>query len=124
MKAKKKKIVIAEDDKFISEMYVTKLLSEGFDVECARDGQEAVEKICEIQPDIVLLDIFMPKLNGIEVLKKIRSDKKVKATPVIVLTNASEKDHVSKAMEMGANDYLVKSSFTPDEVVSKIKENI
>lgn len=124
MKAKKKKIIIAEDDKFISEMYITKLSSEGFEVECAQDGQEAIEKIREIQPDIVLLDIFMPKLNGIEVLKKIRADKKIKDIPVIVLTNANEKDHISKAKEMGANDYLIKSSFTPDEVVSKIKETI
>ena len=124
MNVKGKKIVIAEDDKFISEMYIAKLSAEGFDVEYAQDGQEAIEKICEIQPDIVLLDILMPKLNGIEVLKRIRADKKVKNTPVIVLTNANEKDHISKAMEMGANDYLIKASFTPDEIVSKIKENL
>ena len=124
MNVKGKKIVIAEDDKFISEMYIAKLSSEGFDVEYAQDGKEAIEKICEIQPDIVLLDILMPKMNGIEVLKKIRADKKIKNTPVIILTNANEKDHVSKAMEMGANDYLIKASFTPDEIVSKIKETL
>ncbi len=124
MSVKGKKIVIAEDDNFIAEMYIAKLLSEGFEVEHAQDGQEAIEKICKVQPDIVLLDILMPKLDGIEVLKRIRADKKVKNTTVIILTNANEKDHISKAMEMGANDYLIKSSFTPDEIVSKIKENI
>lgn len=124
MNEKGKKIVIAEDDRFISEMYATKLSAEGFEVEVANDGKEAIDAIEKIKPEIVLLDIMMPKLDGIEVLKKVRDNKELKDVSVIVLTNANEKDHVSKAMSIGADGYLIKSSFTPDEVVEKIKEKI
>ena len=122
-KKSKKKILIAEDDKFIAEMYVTKLTAEGFEAKSVENGQEAINELETFQPDIVLLDIMMPVMNGIEALKKIYKDMKVKV-PVIVLTNANEKDYVSQALDLGARDYLVKSSHTPDEVVVKIKENL
>ncbi|MEA2007122.1 MAG: response regulator [Patescibacteria group bacterium] len=122
MKENGKKIVIAEDDRFISEMYATKLSAEGFEVEVVNNGKEAVEIVEKIKPDVVLLDIMMPKLDGIEVLKRIRGNKDLKDVSVIVLTNANEKDHVFKSM--GVSGYLIKSSFTPDEVVEKIKEKI
>lgn len=117
-----KKILIAEDDGFIAEVYDTKLTFEGFEVVIATDGVEAIEKIKSTKPDVILLDVMMPKMNGLEVLEKIRQDKEFKKTPVLILTNAGEKDSVTKALQLGATDYLIKSSYTPEEVVEKIKQ--
>ena len=124
MKQEQQKILIAEDDKFISEVYLTKLDSEGFQVVLAEDGKEAAEKIKKEKPSLVLLDILMPGMSGLDVLKKIKQDEELKNIPVIVLTNASEKEYASEALDLGADDYLIKSSFTPDEVVAKIKKNL
>lgn len=123
MTSKKNKILVAEDDKFISEIYFAKLSSENFDVSLVMDGQEALDELKKEElPDLLLLDILMPQKGGIEVLEELRSQDKYKDLPIIVLTNASERDYISKAMDAGATDYLVKSNFTPDEVVDKIKE--
>lgn len=123
-KSKSKKILIVEDDKFISEIYITKLLAMGYQVVHAENGKEALLRINEESPNLILLDILMPEMSGIDVLKKLRADEVHKNIPVIVLTNASEREHATKAMQMGASDYLIKSSFTPDEVVRKIEENM
>ena len=116
------KVLIAEDDKFISEVYVTKLISEGFKVFLAEDGDETVRTAKNKLPDLLLLDIFMPVMNGIEVLKKVRKISTLDAMDVLVLTNANEKDYITQALEGGAKDYLIKSNNTPDEVVLKIKQ--
>lgn len=116
------KLLVAEDDKFISEIYATKLQAEGFEVAVAEDGEAAIKKIKEEKPDMVLLDIFMPKFDGIEVLRQIKQLDEVKDIPVIVLTNASEKEYVDQAMQLGAVDYLIKSNFTPDEVKGKLEK--
>ncbi len=117
-----KKILVIEDDKFISDIYSTKLSSEGFRVILAENGEEGVKKIKSEQPDLILLDLFMPKMDGIEVLKKMKTDGISIMT--LVLTNAGENEYVAKAMELGAEDYLIKTSFTPDEVILKIKEKL
>ena len=117
-----KKVLIAEDDKFISEVYVTKLVSEGYEVFLAENGDKALKIAKSEVPDLILLDIFMPNMNGVEVLKKMRTDPDLKNVDVIVLTNANEKDFVKQALDEGALDYLIKSHYTPDEVVLKIKQ--
>lgn len=119
---KTKKVLIAEDDKFISEVYVTKLISEGFSVLLAENGEEAMTIAKTELPDLLLLDIFMPGMDGVEVLRKMKMVPALESTSVIVLTNADEKEYITQALKQGALDYLIKSQYTPDEVVLKIKQ--
>lgn len=119
-----KKILIAEDDVFIMEMYSMKLVSEGYEVISASDGKEAINKIKREKPDLIMLDILMPKMDGKEMLKKIKSEKDLSSIPVVVLTNVGEQDSVKDILDLGAKDYLIKSNFTPDEVVEKVKEYV
>ncbi len=118
-----KKILLVEDEPFLSGMYQTKLKLEGFDVVAVLDGEQALEKIKGGKFDLVLLDIMMPKLNGFEVLKSIRKEKGViSKVPVLMLTNLGQKSDVEQGLLLGANDYIVKASFTPAEVVQKINK--
>jgi DNA-binding response OmpR family regulator len=121
---KKKKILIIEDDSFVMDIYKTKLTQEGFDVDTADNGMEALKKIEKekVRPDLMLLDIVMPYVDGLEVLKKVRSISEMKTVPIIMLTNLSQKEEVDEGMALGANDYLIKSHFTPSEVLEKINK--
>jgi DNA-binding response OmpR family regulator len=120
MADEKKKILIVEDDAFISDIYQVKFSQEGFDVMLAENGVEALKKMEEFVPDIILLDVIMPYMDGMETLKNIRKNGTWKKIPIIMLTNISEKEKVTEGMNGGANDYLVKSHFTPSEVVDKV----
>lgn len=113
--------MIVEDDSFVMDIYQTKLSQEGYAVIEARDGLEALEKIKKGKPDLILLDIIMPKMDGLEVLKKIKEDKQFSDIPIILLTNLSQKEEINFGLGLGANDYLIKSHFTPSEVLEKIK---
>jgi DNA-binding response OmpR family regulator len=119
--SKKKKILLVEDDEFLAELYATKLNLEGFEVFLAVDGEKGLRMIKEKNPDLVLLDIILPKMDGFEILKNMKISKDLKNIPVILLTNLSQKDEVKKGLELGANDYLIKAHFMPSEVVKKIK---
>ncbi|MFA6383119.1 MAG: response regulator [Parcubacteria group bacterium] len=121
---KKEKIMIVEDDSFVMDIYRTKLEQENFEVIEAVNGVEAIKKLQNIEPNLILLDIIMPFMDGLEVLKKIKEDERLKNIPVILLTNLSQKDEVTKGLGLGANDYLIKSHFTPSEVLEKIKKYI
>ena len=116
-----KKVLLAEDDVFVASIYQTKLRQEGFEIETAENGLEAMKKIEKFIPDLILLDILMPYLDGVSVLRKIKSNEEWKNIPVIMLTNLSEKEKVEEALSLGANDYLIKSHFTPSEVMIKIR---
>lgn len=118
----KQKVVLIEDDEFLVNMYDTKLNEEGFEVVSALDGETGERTIKNEAPDVILLDILLPKKDGFEVLKSIREDSKTKDIPVILLTNLGQKEDVDKGLKLGANDYLIKAHFTPTEVVSKIRE--
>lgn len=120
-KLKKPRVLIVEDDTFLSGMYVTKLTMERLDVSLAGDGREALRLVKQLKPDIILLDLVIPKLSGFEVLEAIRNDPATKTTPVILLTNLGEKDDVRRGFELGATDYLIKAHFLPSEVVQKVK---
>lgn len=122
MEKKKKTVLLVEDDSFISEIYNVKLELNGFEVELAEDGEEAVKKFKKINPDIVLLDIFLPKKDGWEVLEEICKEDHFKKTKVIMLTNLGDKDKIEKAESYGVKNYFVKASHTPEEVVQKIKD--
>lgn len=116
----KKTILLVEDDSFVSDIYQTKISSEGFDMMVAENGLEAIKKLEEKIPDLILLDIIMPYMDGIETLKRIKAEEKWKKIPVILLTNLSEKEKIEEALGIGADDYLIKSHFTPSEVISKV----
>jgi len=116
--------MIVEDDSFVMDIYRTKLEQENFKVIEAVNGMEAMKKLRDIQPNLILLDIIMPFMDGLEVLKKIKEDERLKNIPVILLTNLSQKEEVNKGLGLGANDYLIKSHFTPSEVLEKIKNYI
>ena len=116
-----KKILLVEDDVFVSDVYQTKLKQEGFEVISAENGSEAMKKLETVVPDIILLDIIMPYMDGKEVLARLKESEKWKNIPVIILTNLSQRDDVEEILQKGADDYLIKSHFTPSEVVEKIK---
>lgn len=113
--------MIVEDDSFVMDIYKTKLSQEGFEVIEAINGVEALKKLKDAKPDIMLLDIVMPYMDGLEVLKKVKGEESTKNIPVILLTNLSQKEEVDKGLGLGASDYLIKSHFTPSEVLEKIK---
>ena len=115
------KVFIVEDDPFLSEMYVTKLLQEKFEVEAAGDGKAALKKIKALKPDLILLDIVLPKMDGFEVLQKIKKDPELAKIKIIALTNLGQKEEVEKGLRLGADDYIIKAHFTPSEVIAKVR---
>ncbi len=117
-----KKILIIEDDSFLSEMYSTKLIQEGFETEIAVDGKQGIDKIKNIKPDLVLLDIVLPKMDGFEILESIKKDPEFKNIPIILLTNLGQKNEIEKGLSLGADEYIIKAHFTPTAVVAKVKE--
>ena len=118
------KILIVEDDIFLADLYRTKFELEGLTVFVAYDGEKGLELVEKNLPDIVLLDLILPKMSGFIVLEKMKASKKLKDIPVILLTNLSQKADVEKGLRMGADDYLIKAHFMPSEVVNKIKEKV
>ena len=116
------KIVCAEDDKLISTSLVEGFTGAGFEVTAAGDGEAAVSKIKEIKPDVVLLDIMMPKLDGYGVVWELKADSETAKIPVIMLTNLSDPDTLSKILEAGVTDYLLKSEQTIDQIIVKVNE--
>ena len=118
------KIIVMEDDVAMAEIVTHKLESAGFDVRHAPDGQQGVDLIKKEIPNLVILDLMMPEMDGFQVLEKIRSDKnpKISALPVIVLSNLWSSQDILKTQALKANAYLVKAYFTPDEILAKINE--
>jgi DNA-binding response OmpR family regulator len=118
----KLKIVFAEDDALLSRAVNVQLLDEGFKVLSAADGESALKLIKKELPDLVLLDIIMPKLQGLDVLKALKKDAKTKKIPVIMLTNLDNPEDRATARKYGALDYYVKASVDLDELTKKIKK--
>jgi len=116
-----KTILVIEDDKFLRELISRKLTGEGFDVLEAVDGEEGIKKIKEGKPDLVLLDLILPSIDGFEVLTRVRDDPEVSSIPVIILSNLGQREEVEKGLKLGAIDYLIKAHFTPGEIIEKIK---
>ncbi|RMD58846.1 response regulator [Candidatus Parcubacteria bacterium] len=121
-KAIKAKILLAEDDRFISLAYKDGLSRAGFEVVHAQDGEEAILKIKKEKPDLILLDLIMPDVNGFEVLKEIKQDKELSKIPVIILSNLGQDADIEKGKKLGAADYLIKANVSISEVVEKIKQ--
>lgn len=116
------KILLAEDDIQLIDMYKRKFELEGFEVHIAEDGQATLDQLETSVPDIVLLDIMMPKVNGLEVLKYIRQQSQNKDMLVVVLTNLGNETTSEEIYKLGATDYIVKADMTPLDVVNKVKE--
>jgi CheY-like chemotaxis protein len=122
MENKNKKVLIVEDDPFIADVYVLKLESEGYNVETAEDGLKGLEALKKKRFDVVLLDILMPNMDGFKVLEQIKKNPSMSQVPVIILTNLSQKKDIQKGIELGASDYIIKTKFTPTEVVKTISK--
>jgi DNA-binding response OmpR family regulator len=115
------KILIIEDDKFLRELIAKKLNEEGFGVDEAVDGEEGLRKSKEGKPNLILLDLILPGIDGFEVLAKIKQDPEIKSIPVIILSNLGQKEDIEKGLKLGAFDYLVKAHFTPGEIIEKVR---
>lgn len=121
MKDNKIKILIVEDDEALMEMYKMKFLEEGFDVIAAEDGLDGLETAKKNVPDIILLDIILPKIDGFSVLEELKKDAKTKDAPVILLSNLGQDSDKEKGKNMGAIDYCVKADLTPMQLVEKVR---
>jgi len=117
-----KTILIIEDDKFLRELIVQKLIKENYETSEAADGEEGIKKIKEEKPDLVLLDLILPGIDGFEVLSRMRDDPEISSIPVIILSNLGQKEDVERGLGLGAKDYLIKAHFTPGEIIEKIKK--
>jgi len=116
-----KVILIADDDLTLLEMYEERLKAEGCIIVTAKDGEEALEKVSESKPDLILLDIMMPKISGFEVLENLKKDPETSTIPVIILTALGDGAKRNYGMELGAADYIVKAETLPIDVIEKIR---
>ena len=115
------KIALIEDDIAIVQMYRTKFENEGYQVETAGDGETGLRLIEEFKPDVVLLDLMMPNMNGMEMLSRVRGTTEGRQLKVIVLTNMGDTETATKVYKMAADDYIVKAEMTPKEVAERVK---
>jgi len=118
------RILVIEDEKALSDMLGKKLITSGFDVELAENGAEGLEKALELHPDLILLDIVMPVMDGLTMLAKLRADTWGKAVPVIILTNLSDTDKIRDATEGGVSEYLIKSNYSLSDLVSMVNKKL
>lgn len=118
-----KKILIVEDEEILSNLLEKKLTEIGYEVDIAPDGEEGLKKMQEKRPDLVLLDIIMPKKGGFEVLEEMQKSD-LKKIPVIIISNSGQPVEISKALDLGVKDYLIKTQFDPQEVIEKVKKQI
>ncbi len=116
----KKKVLIVEDDEFLRSLTAKRLEKENYEIITAVDGESALTIAADTKPDMILLDLLLPGLNGFQVLEKIKADDGLKSIPIIVFSNLGQKEDIEKAKNLGANDFLIKANFTLDDVVEKI----
>jgi CheY-like chemotaxis protein len=119
-----KKILIVEDEEIVLSLLQKKLSQEGYETSVAGDGEEGLKKMREIKPDLILLDIVMPKVGGFEVMEEMQKDNGLKKIPVIVVSNSGQPVEIDKARELGAKDWLIKTEFDPQEVIDKVKKQL
>lgn len=120
----KSKILLIDDDPSIAETYKLGLGLEGYEIDWAKNGLEGIKKAKEGSYSLILLDILMPELSGLNALEQMKKDEKIKDIPVIILTNLGQDENIKRAFDLGAVDYIIKYRFTPKEVVEKIKQTL
>jgi len=116
------KILIIEDDPLMARMYQKIFSFEGYQIEVAQDGEDGLEKVKNNHPNLILLDVMMPKMNGFQVLEKLKVDPDTKKIPVVMLTNLAGQSDAEKALTKGAVKYIVKSEYEPKQVANMVKE--
>ena len=122
MDDKKIYLLVTEDDEFLAKMYESGLTKQGFQVATAPNGEEGLMMAEKINPDLILLDLIMPKMDGFACLTKLKENPATKRIPVVILTNLGQDSDVKRGLEMGAEDYLIKTDFTVRQVGDKVRK--
>lgn len=117
-----KKVLIIEDDFFIRDLYQAEAENQGLEADVAVDGKQALEKIGQNKPDIILLDLMLPNMDGLTVLKTVKAGDTTRDIPVVVITNVEDSEKERQALSSGASAYLLKINNTPGSIVTKVKE--
>lgn len=120
----KPKVLLVEDDPFMANLLSTEFAREGFDVAYAPNGEEAITRFKEVRPDVMVIDVLLPKKNGIEALREIRALEGGGAVPAIILSNVEESGYVTEAEKLGVKAYLIKANVQLPEIAAKVKEAI
>ncbi len=115
-----KKILIIEDEEILLNLLEKKLTQEGYEVFIAKDGVEGLEQVRKSDPDLILLDIIMPRMGGFEVMKELHKDEKLSHIPIIIISNSGQPVELDLAQKLGAKDWLIKTDFDPQEVIDKV----
>ncbi|MBP9868993.1 response regulator [Patescibacteria group bacterium] len=118
----KQRVLLVEDDGFLASIYAQKLEVEGYDVSFATNGEDGLKLAQKDHPDLILMDILMPKMDGFEMLERLKADDTTKAIPVLVLSNLGQKEDVERCIKLGAAGYVIKAHSLPHETVKRIKE--
>lgn len=118
----KRKVLLVEDDGFLASIYAQKLELEGFDVVFATNGEDGLKLADKDHPDLILLDLLMPKMDGFEMLATLKANTATKDIPVLILTNVGQRDDVERCMKLGAAGYVIKAHSLPHETVKRVKE--
>src|SRR3989344_9657081 len=121
MSNRKIKVLVVEDEPFLLELYEQKLEMSGYDIVKASNGEEGFSLASLEKPDLILLDILMPKVDGYGTLKRLKAEKATKDIPVIIFSNLSQKEEIEKGLKLGANDYIIKTSVTPSQMEEKVR---
>ena len=122
MEIKKKKVLVIEDERTLRFLIAQTFRGEGFEVEEAVDGEEGAEKLKKIKPDLILLDLLLPGINGFDLLLKIKKDVNLESIPVIILSNLGQKEEIDRGLKLGAADYIIKAHSALDEIVARAKK--
>ena len=116
------KALIIDDDDFLLDIYSTKFRESGFEVEISKEGKDVELKAKEFKPDLILLDLVMPGIDGFEILKILKKNDVAPKAKISILSNLDQKEDVDKGLGLGADDYIIKADFTPSEVVERAKK--
>jgi len=119
-----KRILLIEDEEIMIGLLQRKLTQEGYEISVAKDGEEGLRVMREVNPALILLDIIMPKKGGFEVMEEMAKEKELKRIPVIVISNSGQPVELDRAQKLGAKDWLIKTEFDPQEVIDKVKKQL
>jgi len=119
-----KKILLVENEEIMIDLLQRKLTKEGYEISVAKDGKDGLKVMKEVGPDLVLLDIIMPKMGGFEVMEEMTKDPELKKIPVIIISNSGQPVELNRAQKLGARDWLIKTEFDPKEVIAKVVKQI
>jgi len=117
-----KTILLVEDDFFIADIYSTKLKECGYQIKVVENGAKLLESLKEGKPDLLILDIVLPKFSGWEILEKIKNNENLKDIKIVILSNLDQKEDIEKALKLGAVKYFIKTHYTPSQLVEEIKK--